>query len=169
MGGLLGLKIQEVYERFSEDGKVEPFNWYSMRSALSQAQAEGFLDRVIDDVPVWAGGSIDAKRFWGFPSWESNLAWFSYVRMALDAGYYGFAFVDFDRSGPQGSGTDHIVLVCGHRERREKHATIKGVSTICPEILISCSATKSPEEEWVHHHEFLSRWGGYNLLLARPT
>jgi hypothetical protein len=36
------------------------------------------------------------------------------------------------------------------------------------EVLVSCSSTKTPAEEWVEADVFLKERGGFNVLLARP-
>lgn len=178
LGGLLGITVAEVYERFQRDGKVEAFSWSETRSALIKAQWQGLLDRVIDTVPIWPI-RVDAHLIWGLPAWSMGQQWFSYVRMALDAGYYVTAAVDLDKAGPitEKAGKrlvtepDHYVMIVGAREREEPIELDSGTkgARILQEVLVSCSSTKTPDEEWVEARGFLRERGGYNVLMARPA
>ena len=91
------------------------------------------------------------------------LAWFNYVRMGIDAGYYGLALVDFKRQG--GPDTDHWVMLCGARTLPlpPDGGLIKG------DVLVSCSARSSGmRDEWVDARDFLKHRGGYDVLFVRP-
>lgn len=165
LAGLLNLPIDEIYQRFM-DGEHRPMAWTIMHRALWEARAEGLIDRLVDEIPTWQVRT--PHRFWGSPSWAGWGRWFDYVCMAIEAGYYAVAFVRFDRDGPP-SDPDHAVLICGVREYEIPHPTMEEASVIEKELLISCSSTKSDDEEWVSADEFLKQRGGYNVLLARPS
>ncbi|MHC4507741.1 MAG: hypothetical protein ACYTAO_02130 [Planctomycetota bacterium] len=163
IAGLLGITVKEVYDR---KGEVTPFSWLSLHKVVGQAYWDGELDRFIDKVPYWP--NPDALRGFGDPSWLSNLEWFSYVRMGLDAGYYGLMNLNFDGAGPLEL-SDHFVLIAGARDHEIPHPTMEGASSITKELLISDSSTKQPDERWVDHLELLRNHGGFNIMLARPS
>lgn len=172
LGGLMGLDVAEVYRRYGEhdeDGAPRAFSYLTMERALWKAEQEGRLDRLITDVPLWPDRSARLLP-WGLPGWCQNLAWFRYVRMAIDAGYYGIANVVHAKSGPLGV-PDHWVLLVGARVRTERRTTDAGTDywTSEHEVLVSCSSTTTSDEEWVVERDFLRERGGFNLLLARPV
>lgn len=144
-----------VYDRF-QDGKAHPFNRVSMYDAIWKAEGEGLLDRVITDLPMWPQSPECAH--WGHPAWEMSLEWFRYIRMAIDAGYYALAFVDYEKRGPR-SDPNHVVLLVGTRSKEIAHPSLKGAYRIDNEILVSCSSSKTPDEEWVEVHDFLAQRG----------
>jgi hypothetical protein len=167
LGGLLGLSVSEVYEH---RGGVKSLSYWDMRQALFDAQAAGLLDRVIDDHPLWVADKHVAHLTWGVPGWCQNLAWFGYVRLAIDAGYYPITQVVHGRGGSDHA-PDHWIMLVGARERREER-TLPGGETygaIEHEVLVSCSSTTTPAEEWVIERDFLHERGGFNVLLARPA
>lgn len=160
LAGLLDWEVRDVYERLY-DGKPRSLSREDMRRALWGSR--GF-DRIIEEAPL--GWTVyEAHRAFGSPAHLQGLGWFGYIRMAVEAGYYGLAQVSYRKLGPTGPGTDHWVLLCGARER---HPPAGQGGTIAQEVLVSCSAKSSPDEEWVDAHEFLRSRGGFNLLLARP-
>ena len=153
LAGLTDLTVREVYEDLI--GKIAPPHFEAMRHILLQGQITGMFDRVIVDpatfqLPLWL-------QSWGSAAHLSASAWFHYVLMAVDAGYYGLAMVRLDRSGVHSAGPDHWVMICGARIDAHR------------EVLVSCPARDRPDEEWVEAGEFLRARGGYNLLLVRPT
>lgn len=150
-----------VYNLFT-GGKRQSFDYYKMRQALYDGEAEGLFDRIVVSHPTWP--VTDALSTWGATSIQQSYDWFLYVRMALDAGYYGLAMVDFRKCGLFGQGPDHWVLLCGAREVFD--ATKKCTNW---EVMVSCSAKASPDEEWVGVGDFLKDRGGFNLFLARPS
>lgn len=168
LGGLLGLTVGEVYDRTRPEDRS--FCRPIFESLLMIAKIEGLLDRLILDVPIWF--QRKATMSFGLQGHMAFTEWFSYVRMAIEAGYYGICEVSFDQEGPQGKyppETDHVVLICGVREVQIPLETMKGCSRTDCEILVSCSARSSPDEEWVEVQSFLSNRGGYNIMLARPA
>lgn len=166
LGGLLGfLSVQEVYEKFSS-GLARGTTWSEARDRLYEAKAEGLIDRLVTDVPVWPP-EWQAKMTWGLPGWSMSLEWFAYMTMAFDAGYYGLTSISHKGLGPV-THTDHSVLLCGVREREEP-VIVEGkklANKIIQELLVSCS---SKGDYWVEVNEFLERSGGFNVLLARPV
>lgn len=161
LAGLTGLDVADVYARL-RDGKAQTFGQHEMGRALLDPE---FFDRCVDAPIGWQINAVYAA--WGAQPHHQNIEWFRYVRMGLDAGYYGVACVDSSKSGPLGVGTDHWVLLCGYRERRP--APGSGGGRIFTELLVSCSARSSPDEEWVDSHDFLRERGGFNLRMVRPT
>lgn len=164
LGGLLGMStIEAVYARFKEPLT----NWWGFRTSLYEAQGNGDIDRIIDDPPIWP--VREALATFGSPAHCQSLAWFKYIRMGLEAGYYATTGVSFGRTGPLGHGSDHKILIVGARERREPHPSVEGCTSIYNEILVSCSARSTPDEEWVEVNDFLRNRGGFNAILVRPV
>lgn len=163
LAGLLEWSIPDVYQRLL-GGAVEPVNRDDMRRALWSGYSLGLVDRIADDAPLcWE--VYDPHRTFGSPAHLQGGPWFAYVRMALDAGYYGLAEVDHRRGGPLGQGKDHWVLICGAREVPPPPPG----GAVAQDVLVSCSSKSTPDEEWVDARAFLRDRGGFNLLLARPT
>jgi hypothetical protein len=159
LGGALGLTVPEVYSRFGSKGVTNP---YEMKRLLRCASSLGLADRVIEEPADWNGDC----RHWGAfgkPAFLNALEWFNHVRMAIDAGYYGLAMVDFKRGG--GIDTDHWILICGARTE----GSVVG-KTLTGEVLVSCSARSSGmRDEWVEARDFLKNRGGYETLFLRPA
>ncbi|MGZ8887687.1 MAG: hypothetical protein ACXW1A_05425 [Nitrososphaeraceae archaeon] len=163
--GLLNLADPSLsYKLFQENGDIEPFSYVTMRSALYSAKSRGFIDRLIDDHPIWI--VYKGHMTWGNVSWKQSLEWFKYINMAIDAGYYGIASINIDGKGPLVD-TDHVVLFCGVRERIEQNKYIPEAGNVIQEILISCSG-RHPEGKWYDIVELLKYRGGFNCFLARP-
>lgn len=160
LAGLLGWEVSAVYERL-RGGKVGSLQWYEMRDALWAAG--DLFDRIVEDPPIWLARAVDLRTF-GNPVHLHTTAWFNYVRLAVDAGYYALAPVSFRKLGPTGPGSDHWVLLCGVREIDPP----PGGGLVHQQVLVSCSAKSTPAEEWVEAGDFLRERGGGNLLLARP-
>ena len=165
--GITGLSLKDVYSRFFPSGAPSR---NEMLTALQAARREDLIARVIDDVPIW--NLADYYMAFGAGGYLYTLEWFQYIRMAVEAGYYGIASVVFAKTGAEGAippPTDHVVLLCGARERFVPHATIEGAGRYDCEVLVSCSAKSSPVEEWVEVKTFLTERGGYNAILVRPV
>jgi hypothetical protein len=111
-GGLLDVPVIDVYDGLAKQGRA-CLQRENMIDLLWRCEKEGALDRVVVDVPSWPVGErwqtfgAGARRQWQ--------AWARYVRLALDAGYYGLAEVDMTGGGIEGDGPNHWVLVCGWR------------------------------------------------------
>jgi hypothetical protein len=164
LAGLLDLPVAEIYPELMHDKAVEGFSWHDMRQALYEAQARGLFDRIDDEVPSWHCHTANMQ--FGRPASMQSLAWFSRLLMAVDAGYYAICSVNQAKAGPDGV-CDHWVLIVGARERRGDLSG--GAARIYQELLVSCSARSTPDEEWVEVNEFLRTRGGFNALLCRPT
>lgn len=156
LGGLLGMAPAEVYRRFEFDPTKQDISFDRMRQALYDEK----FDRKITHFPEWPQ-SIESMRTYGNPSRNQAMAWYEYVRMGLDAGYYGIANVDHAK---QSRAPDHWVLICGAHEVYPEAA-----GAVHQNILVSCSSKSTPDEEWVEVREFLEQRGGFNLYLARPA
>lgn len=169
LAGVVGSSVEHVYDEFC-NGQREALCRNDFEAALHTAQAKGYIDRMIVDVPIW----LQRRSYlpFGNAGHLSSREWFAYVRMAIDAGYYGIASVDFARKGVGSTvppETDHVVLICGARTLNTPLEHVPGASRLDEEILVSCSARSSPEEEWVRTEDFLAQRGGYNVMLVRPV
>jgi hypothetical protein len=153
LGGALGIAVQEVYRLFTSDGITQTGE---MARCLRCAAIEKLADRIIDEHAEWPYARY--FRSFGHPSRFESLQWFNYVRMAVDAGYYGLAKIDFARNG--GPDTNHWVLICGART-----LGIETDKTLTGDVLLSCSVTG---ESWVEAAQFLEKCGGYDILFVRP-
>lgn len=158
LAGMLGLAVPEAYQRLAPRHVGD---WYAMRQALWDALATGLLDRIVVDIPLWPASSFEVALAFGYPGTMQAQAWWRYLVMALDAGYYAAALVDHSREGGE---TDHWVLLCGARSSCPPEG-----GRVSQQVLVSCSSDSTPDEEWVDLHDFLSKRGGFNLLLARPV
>lgn len=163
IGGALGISVPEVYRRFQSTGVT---SHYEMRRLLRCSVSEGLADRIIEEPCEWDSHGQHWRSF-GLPAFMQSLPWFNQVRMAIDAGYYGLAQVDFSRRGLTGPtlDTDHWVLLCGARTE----GSVCG-KTLTGEVLVSCSARSSAgRDEWVEARDFLTHRGGYDVLFVRPA
>lgn len=158
LAGLLGWSVPDVYARLREE-KVGEIGYHDMLRLL-RAHPELF-DRLVEPPMGWS--VYEVWRAWGQAAHFQASDWFRYVRMGMEAGYYGIANVAFRKDGPNGPGADHWVLLCGTRERRPAAGES---GRIWQEVLVSCSAKSSPDEEWVDAHDFLRERGGFNLFLV---
>lgn len=158
LGGLLGLPIPAVYHRLRKD--AEAFTFHDMRQALWSAG--GMLDRIVEETPIWVPCRWP-RAPWGIPGPDLVPHWFGYLRMAVDAGYYGLAEVHH-AGGGYPEETDHWVLLCGAREVEPP----PGGGAILQQVLVSCPAS-SPEGRWVDAGDLLLKHGAYSALLARPA
>jgi hypothetical protein len=154
LGGALGIEPAIVYSDFDSRGIT---NIWEMARCLRCSVSRGFADRILDS-PVQIWNHPIAVASFGRPAWVDYLPWFNYVRMAIDAGYYGIAQVDFKEQG--GPETDHWVLLCG---ARTKGAVVNEIIT--GDVLASCSVKG---ERWYEAREFLKNMGGHDVLFVRP-
>jgi hypothetical protein len=164
LGGLFGIQVADVYDQLCYKER-KPISSQAMRYALHAADAQGFADRVITDPARWprdAEGYVDE---FGHLAGMDCLKWWTYLRLGFDAGYYGVTEVDMDKRGPYGGGTNHWIMLVG---ARYIYTPKEGGGSIDHHVLVSCSSSKTPDEEWVDVGDFLRMRGGYNLLLARP-
>lgn len=177
LAGALGLTVEDVYARLQDptpNGKPTSFGHHRMSDALKHAfYREKLAARFIDEMPTWAPIS-DGMRSWGNPGWMVSGAWWAYLRMALEAGYYALTIVDIDKKGPLGGGGNHWVMLCGTRlnwTRRtyEHEGQTHETSSGAYEVLVSCSSRRTPAEEWVEAGHFLRDRGGFFLFLVKPA
>lgn len=149
LGGALGFSVERVYADFDSDGITQIGE---MARCLRCSPA----DRIIDTPCEWPW----TRHFgdFGWPAKFESIPWFNYVRMAIDAGYYGLCMVDFKKQG--GPEANHWVLLCGARTE----GCVIG-KTITGEVLASCSVTG---ETWYEAAWFLEKMGGYRVLFVRP-
>jgi len=162
LGGLVGIPdVASVYDELL-GGDRTPLTWNRVCAALWTALRNGRVDRIIEDVPLWPDRPCHLT--FGAPSWAMSGAWFNYVRMAVDAGYYAIAEVAMRGGGPIVM-TDHWLLIAGAREVPPPG----GSGLIAQDVLISCSSRSRPDEEWIDAGTFLRERGGFNVILARPA
>lgn len=145
LAGLLGVGVEEVYVKFG-DGAPKGLTYYCRMRILERAQSAGLVDRLVFAVPLWPS-AMDGFLPFGHSGHLAAREWFNYVRMAVDAGYYGVASVQFEKTGagfvapPE---TNHAVLLCGVRERVVPTEYGHRVDS---EVLVSCSSKSSPDLE----------------------
>jgi len=116
------------------------------------------------EMPYWTVQHPDMQA-WGAAAWMSSLAWWNYLAMAVEAGFYAATVVDLNQGGP-GSAVNHWVVLAGVRKLWTGSVD---ASTGQYEVLVSSPARPEPVEEWVEVSNFLRRRGGYYLNLARPV
>lgn len=165
LGGLLGWdSVQKVYDEIYT-GVDSENNWYNQKQLLERLDLENELEHVVIDTPIWPG-TWQGSWTWGLTSGDMRTSWWAYLKMALDGGYYGIASVDYAKGGPT-TDTDHVVLLCGAREVTKPHPRVAGATFTELEIFVSCSAGH-PSGKWVEVKEFLTKWGGFHMFLAKP-
>jgi hypothetical protein len=167
IAGLLRKTVSEVYAEIYEGNPQAPSRPDTVR-ALHRAKSLHLIHRLVETTPIWPT-SEDYLAF-GPAGYLHNLEWFAYATMAMEAGYYGIASVVFGKTGSRGTcppATDHLVLLCGVREVSVE--VREGVHRIDQQVLVSCSAKSSPDEEWVEVRDFLTNRGGYNAMWAQPA
>ena len=152
LGGALGISVQAVYERFDSGGIT---NEGEMARCLRCSVSSGLADRMIDTPTEWPDSRY--LRSFGSPAQHEYVPWFNYVRMAIDAGYYGLAKVDYKGTG--GPDTNHWVLICGARSDGLARNPLTG------QVLVSCS---TQGDNWYEARDFLTRKGGYDVRFVRP-
>lgn len=163
LAGMAGLNHpQRIYDLFPKEAGItqegdapKGFSWREIRSILHSLKARGYFSDLMVDVPLWMPWGADLH--YGPAGYMVSPQWFRYLKMALQAGYYAIANVVFDKTAPEAL-PDHVVLLTGARLR-------DGWS----EILVSCSSTRTPDEEWIEVSKFLRTRGGYDIYLARPA
>jgi len=173
LSGLLGLTgPAEVYARWPEEASIRKpedkprsLSWYNVRQVIRTASGEGLIQDYLDDMPIWIPNH--GEGYYGAPGFLVALQWYRYLRMALQAGYYALANVVHGKTAPK-TQPDHVVMLVGARCRWEE-GPIPGSRSGSFEILVSCSSTSTPAEEWVEASEFLRDRGGFNLYLAKPS
>lgn len=161
LGGLLGMAtVDEVYAHF-HGGTPTTFSRWEMQAAVEQAWQDELLLGIITDTPSW--GVVPRAGIWGNPGSGQADKWYAYVHLAIEAGYYGIASVVYEKTGPPAD-SNHMVLICGARETA---VPVNGGERLDQQILVSCSAAH-PGGKWVGVIEFLEKWGGFCVILAKP-
>ncbi len=161
LGGVLDIPIERVYDELVE--KREALTTGEMERVLRVASYKGLIDRLIQDPAQWPLSGHPDRTF-GRPAWREALPWFCYVRMAIDAGYYGVTIIDTD--GKRGGMGNHWILICGARNR----GLAAYDNTLTGEVLVSDSRRSvGGVDEWVEAGELLKNRGGYEIMFARPA
>ena len=163
LAGLLLTTPRQIYAQYLE-GPARPLFWPDVARVLQQAQEDGQLDRVISTVPQWP--VPPESMYYGALGWQQAEAWYAYLRLACDAGYYGLANVSLTGRGP-GRGPGGWVLLCGVRESTPPERNYRRRQVPDRQVLVS-SPGGSAEGVWEDVTSFLRRRGGFNSLLARP-
>lgn len=168
LSALTGLSVADVYAKGRDDGKISPFAWPEMISALNNLRAE-YFSHIVVSCPNWITSVFRAP--FGFEAAQMNLEWFDYVRVAIEAGYYAICEVRMDGHREHALGyqdTNHWVALCGVRVRREQNKHIPEAWNILTEVLVSDSSLTQPPERWEDSMGFLRNFGGFQPLLAKP-
>ncbi len=175
LAGILGRSSPKAVYDEHFDGKPCSLGYGEMQRLLRVHRSSKDLDRIIEHPPNWLGGGGEYSAWlgsFGWAAWRMHEPWFRYVQMAFEAGYYGLAQVDSTKTGGDANGgTDHWILLCGARswvewtDHPEGHSSGKPVA----QVLVSCSARSTPDEEWVDARAFLRERGGFSTLFARPA
>lgn len=182
LAGIFDMSVEDAYDLMKEESS-DPDNWKpscfsrgDIKNALWLLEGYGKAERVTTDVPYWHHYRMNANCFGPHPV-DNHGSWFRYVRMAIEAGYYGIAMVQmFGGSYYTDNGRyrvgDHWIAIVGTRKREEELLDDDGNrrgAKIHSEILISCSSTRTDDEEWIEVQEFLRERGGYNIMLTKPA
>lgn len=162
LGGMLNTSVEAAY-LYADAKAAMPYS--TMRNTLTKLLDFGQLDFLDIYIPFWP----QSNSSWGTAGWLQFVQWWHRIRLATLAGAYGLVAYDMDQKGP-GTQINHWVLICGTRARTLISKTDEGETAyISREVLVSCSAEKTPNEEWVESHHLLKTRGGFNVLLARPS
>lgn len=173
IGGMTGFSVQDVYDKLNEGEKVASYS--CIEAVLYRAKDLDTVKWFYNETPHWT--SYDEHRAFGDEAILQRLGWISWVHMALLSGHIGYASVVHngvlrvtkdDYHGWVGGRTNHAVMICGIRERRTPHKTMKGCARIDNEVLISCSASH-PEGKWINVNNFLLNYGGFNPIWVMPN
>jgi hypothetical protein len=187
LSGLLGITVDAAYELQLEAADRDDDAWTPrsftpplMRDTLEVARWRDLVDRFVDQAPTWPDSGWLKDRCFGTHPERQSARWWEWLTMAFDAGYYAIAIVCMDGHGyytphsEQGRGGynvgDHWLAIVGSRLRHEEKVLKSG--TKCGqyhrEILLSCSSTRTPDEEWVEAGRFIRERGGFHPFLIRP-
>ena len=168
LGGLFGLSVEQVYERFYRPAfgaKIRPYRFSDLQYAARVAfHKYGLVDRVVEGCPPEIVGKpnlffVDSSKFNG--NIYSDL-WWTQLLTALDAGYYAITMINHAGHG-RGEPIDHTVLICGARVVEVSAAEHQR------QVLVASSSTADQPERWIISVEDFLKWhGGYRLILVRP-
>lgn len=162
IGGVMQLSVDEVHNLIEtlENCSRSRHGWPIL---CREFERRGILHEFVADIPIWFPLWVEAMPH-GLISGSMRNEWWRYVRMAIRAGYYGLASITYNGDGY--TDTDHMVVICGVRERWEAHAVVNNAYSQILEVLVSCSAS-CPEGEWRDIDVFL-RTGGYDVIFVLP-
>lgn len=161
LASILGSDPQDIYDQFI--GSVRPLSRDDVIYVLQKADTDNLIDRLVTATPHWA--LPEFRLSYGYTSWQLSDEWFDYVRMALDAGYYGLAELNDRHRGPRNGGSSWAMFV-GIRETR-KPPSRRGArfEQVKREVLVS-----TPKfDKWIDVSPLLKYQGGYNVILVRPS
>ena len=168
LGGLAGLSVPGAYGIGKPNG-ASTFSISDMQAALMMLQDHDALDRIVDEPPTWIQHVHSGHSSFGFTALSMAPMWYEYMRLAIDAGYYGLVTISFEpfhsKEGETYFGSNHWVLIKGCRFHWVPLESGKG-SRGAEEILVSCSVKG---DYWMPVREFARLHGGSYLLLARPA
>lgn len=164
VAGVAGLSVPEVYGEF-RGGEPGTIGLRDMQALLRKGMMSGRFEGATEEWPLMWSGVQPEWQSWGVQARHQAGPWHTYLRVGLEAGYYGLALVNMRGEGPHSYGTDHWVVLCGARARWDTDGDTRRRRA---EVLVSCSARTTPAEEWVVVQDFLKERGGFIFLLLRP-
>ncbi len=154
--------VRAIYERaHSKELPIRALSAQAMRRVLNRLYTERQIDYLEPYPPSWSHRSFDLHGVWGATGWDHEPEWSNWIHLAMLAGCYAICAVNIDKEGPPNP-ANHWVMLCGYR-RVAKHGVWWN------EVLMSCSSSSSPVEQWVPSIDFLKQYGGFNCILVRPT
>ena len=188
LAGVLGISVQEAYNLHcsgdyyggSPIPQVSPFTIYSMRKTLEsivndwgdESDKKDLLEHAVTDIPIWPyDSSLILNAAFGMRSVLMCMGWRNHTRAMLHGGYYGIAQVWHGGTGGTPNlrdygTTNHWIIIAGHRLVYEKTELC---GSLREEILVCDSSTAMPLERWIEVLEFLTQWGGFAALWAKPA
>lgn len=161
LAGLSNRPLADIYELARPNLPPDGLNWSETVAALQRLTERGHIDRAITAVPNWP--VEPALSYWGASGYPAFVEWYSYVRLGLEAGYYGVIFTHIAPSA-QANEINHVELICGARERPVDDAD---GSYSAVEVLVACP--KRHNERWLSALELLRLHGGWNVILVKPV
>lgn len=171
LAGLTLKPATECYEWSTKqaDGSPQSYTLSSLEDAITALGCRDGWD-VVTDFPVWMKDVHRGHTAFGFDGLTQAQMWGRYVRMAVQAGYYGVTTIAFQpRDSSSAAGyrdTNHCVMIRGWRFRWEPIAAVPGAKRGVQEVFISCSVKGS---YWICVDTLLRDHGAFRVLLARPN
>jgi hypothetical protein len=159
-GGVLGVPVALVHELFETTPNVTRSR-PGYRTLLYELRRRGLVAEWVEDTPMWPLGHWGGAHH-GLPAYTMTQEWWRYLRMALRGGYYALASINYE--GRHFAPVDHLVALCGVRERWEP---VEGGHAQAIDVLVSCSA-RNPDGYWLEASD-LVRMGGFDVVLVRPS
>lgn len=175
LAGLCGLEAEEIYKDYQKSENPTGFTRDGFERTLQKLKRDDQLDRVVKNMPLWLPRKPNIALNWGQPADHMDDQWWKYLRVGIDGGYAGLVMVRLRGDGrvaPSGRYTmpDHWAMISGtrHLDRKDEDGDTRSV-TERRQILMCCSSTRTPDTQWVSAKSFLGNYGGFNVILARPT